>query len=327
MQFRNLSIAFVTVFLLTSCGGDGKKTKKRIGASQGRVNTATIVMSNDLWQGAVGDSLREEYAAPVLGLPREEPLFTVKQFTPETINKFYKQSRTLVYASIADSTGASVEHNVYGIPQTVVRYTATDENSLGRLISEKSGKIIEDIKKQELQVRQKQIVKAKKNIDSLRKNFGIKIKFPSIYRYAKQEDNFYWMRKEIKNGDNMNLTVYEVPMSQIKEDSNTIAHIVRMRDSMSGKNIPVEKGRFVTQSDFSPYLKEITLDGKRAWETKGIWEVDIDIMAGPFLNYAIEDPTNNRYLVLEGFISSPSQDQRDNMLELEAILKSVTFDK
>jgi hypothetical protein len=46
-------------------------------------------------------------------------------------------------------------------------------------------------------------------------------------------------------------------------------------------------------------------------------------MAGPFVNYAIRDEENGRYLILEGFIFSPSQDQRDNMFELESILKTA----
>ena len=48
-----------------------------------------------------------------------------------------------------------------------------------------------------------------------------------------------------------------------------------------------------------------------------------DWMSGPFLNYAIEDKINNRYVVLEGYAYAPSVNKRDYMFELEAILKSV----
>ena len=46
-------------------------------------------------------------------------------------------------------------------------------------------------------------------------------------------------------------------------------------------------------------------------------------MTGPFINYAIIDESYNRILVIEGFCYSPSNQERDLMLELEAIIKSV----
>ena len=134
------------------------------------------------------------------------------------------------------------------------------------------------------------------------------------------------MRRDLKRNGNMNLTVYEVPLRTLDRDTFTIARIVRMRDSIAGKNIPVGEGRFQTERAFSPYLAQTEIDGHFAWETKGTWDIQGRYRAGPFLNYAIKDEKNGRYLVLEGFIYSPSQEQRDNMMELEAILRSATLE-
>jgi hypothetical protein len=49
-------------------------------------------------------------------------------------------------------------------------------------------------------------------------------------------------------------------------------------------------------------------------------------MGGPFVNYAIQDKARNRYVILEGFIHSPSLDKRDNMFELDAILKTAKLE-
>ena len=48
-------------------------------------------------------------------------------------------------------------------------------------------------------------------------------------------------------------------------------------------------------------------------------------MAGPFLNYIVEDKPNNRLLVMEGFVFAPSVNKRDYMFELESILNGVEF--
>ncbi|HNU58342.1 MAG TPA: DUF4837 family protein, partial [Aquaticitalea sp.] len=57
----------------------------------------------------------------------------------------------------------------------------------------------------------------------------------------------------------------------------------------------------------------------------GIWDMKNAFMSGPFINYAIEDKANNRYLVLEGYVFAPSIEKRDYVFELEAILRSVKF--
>ena len=81
----------------------------------------------------------------------------------------------------------------------------------------------------------------------------------------------------------------------------------------------------VTQDAFAPYVYNTEIDGKKTLEVRGIWEVHNYPMAGPFLTYIIRDEANNRYLVLEGFTFAPSTNKRDYMFELEAIMKTVSF--
>ena len=48
-------------------------------------------------------------------------------------------------------------------------------------------------------------------------------------------------------------------------------------------------------------------------------------MNGPFINYAVRDDKNNSYLIIEGFIYSPSSPKRDLIVELESIIRSAEF--
>ena len=59
-----------------------------------------------------------------------------------------------------------------------------------------------------------------------------------------------------------------------------------------------------------------------AIETRGTWELKNDFMAGPFLNYMINDTVNNRFLMLDGFVFSPSSRKREMIFEIEGIYKS-----
>jgi hypothetical protein len=46
-------------------------------------------------------------------------------------------------------------------------------------------------------------------------------------------------------------------------------------------------------------------------------------MAGPFLQFLLDDKRNNRYLVMEGFVFAPSTAKRDYVFETEAVMRSM----
>ena len=91
--------------------------------------------------------------------------------------------------------------------------------------------------------------------------------------------------------------------------------------------MPVEEGgRFITEAAYAPYIFKTKIDDHFAYETKGIWEVKTQFMGGPFINYAVRDSVNNRYLIVEGFVYAPATSKRDLQFELEAILRSLKFE-
>lgn len=321
---NKLFIAIFSLGVLISCEKTAKKPS--LEGSVGNTNHIKIVMDKELWQGHVGDTLRSILTIPVDGLPREEPLFTLDQITPDKFTGFVSKSRIFISTKLGEPSHFSVEEDVTARQQTGVMISGQNEDEIIETIKANKDSIINVFKKRELEATQTRIRKSLEKTDSLKATFGITMRFQTAYDYIKRDKNFFWMIKNIKRSGNMNITVYEVPLSVIDKDTFSVARIVRMRDSVSGKNISLNEGRFVTESSFAPQLFETEIDGHFAWEMKGTWEVrDGRLMVGPFLNYAIRDEKNNRYVVVEGFIFSPSLDQRDNMFELEAILRSTRF--
>ena len=65
--------------------------------------------------------------------------------------------------------------------------------------------------------------------------------------------------------------------------------------------------------------------GLKGVEVRGIWDIKNYPMAGPFLTYILNDKANNRKLVMEGFVFAPASEKRDDIFELEAILKTLQF--
>jgi hypothetical protein len=133
------------------------------------------------------------------------------------------------------------------------------------------------------------------------------------------------MKKEITSG-NISILIYQLPLRAISRN-NEINSITRKRDSIGNLYIHGKESRskMITEAAYSPYFSKINLAGKKAFETKGTWEMKNDFMSGPFINYAIIDKKNKRIIVLEGFCYAPSKEKRDLMFEAESIIKSIQF--
>jgi hypothetical protein len=123
----------------------------------------------------------------------------------------------------------------------------------------------------------------------------------------------------------MNFTIYELPHDALKRNDSMVKQIIKVRDSVNKEKIPgpTEETYMVTEKAYTPFHFETILDNKPVLETKGIWDMQNGFMAGPFINYAIEDKVNNRWVILEGFVFAPSVEKRDYVFELEAIIKSI----
>ena len=321
-------ILLAAIFLFIACKDENGKPNSRIlSDSSGNINQLTVIIENNLWEGEVGEAIRNNLAAPVDGLPQEEPLFSLSQIPPQTFSGFVRNSRIFLKIETDGPKGMDLISDEFARPQTGIVVQGSGNEEIIEVINQQSDSIIKILKKTELKEKQRRIKKSLKTDETLTDKFGLNLSFPSAYRYAKEEDDFVWIRKDIPKG-NMEILIYEVPISKIENDSSVIANITKMRDSIGKAQIPgpVEGSYMITEKAYAPYLFETEIDGKFAYETRGTWEVQNAFMAGPFVNYAIKDEENDRFLILEGFVFSPSRGKRDNVFELDAILQSAKFE-
>ena len=82
-----------------------------------------------------------------------------------------------------------------------------------------------------------------------------------------------------------------------------------------------------TDKSYTPKSKEFQLsESLKVIETRGIWEVKDQFMAGPFISYMVTNRKNSEEVyILEGFVYSPGTTKRDYIFELEAVFKSIKF--
>ncbi|NKI27904.1 DUF4837 family protein [Arenibacter sp. 6A1] len=324
IKFTLLLLVFVT---LVSC--DNKEKKKYLPESIGAINSLAVVMDNQLWEGEVGDKVREHFAAPVLGLSWEEPLFTINQMPSKVFSGTIINTRSVLYISKDTLNLAHIKSDLYARPQKVGVIKGATEEEIMKNLDAKSDEIIEAFKSVEIQEAQKRFLKSLNKENVLEKKFGINLSIPSIYKVGKEEDNFVWIDRQIQKGT-MNIIAYSVPGNQFKSDSTLVKDIVRMRDSIGqlyipGPDVPGKTTYMMTEKAFAPYVFPAEIGGRKAAEVKGIWEINGYPMAGPFLTYIVNDEKNDRKIVIEGFTFAPATEKRDFMFELEAILRTLRF--
>ena len=314
---------FFIIFLSVLWSCTTKNSERYVPDSVGAINTLSLVINNDLWNSEVGDEIRKYFAAPVDGLPWEEPLFSIQQMSPETFTGFARNSRNVLIVG-KDTTTYEVKDNPYAKPQKAVAIKAKDRQVLIKLIQDHADELISMYKQHDLLENQRRIRRSLNKEPDLKEKLGISLTMPSVYQIIKQEENFFWIARQIPKGT-MNIIVYELPLNAIPNDSTRVQSIITMRDAIGEKYIPGrEEGMYmITEKAYAPYVFDAQIAGKEAIETRGMWEMKNFYMAGPFLNYIVKDTANDRLLVLEGFTFAPATNKRNYMFELEAILKSL----
>lgn len=322
-QLGTLSLLLLLAF--TSCN-DGTK-QNYLPTSVGAINSMVVVIPNELWKGQVGDTIRKHFAAPVLGMPMDEPLFNIDQIDPQFFTGSVRNTRSVLFVMKDSVNVAHVKTDMYATPQKVgVIKGTTDAEIIDNLESD-SDSIIAAFKNMEIAEAQNRFGRSLNKEGVLQEKFGISLKIPSIYKVGKQEDNFVWFDREIQKGTG-NIIVYEMPADSFENDSTLVKDIISMRDSIGEKYVPgpdvTGKVTYMrTEPAYAPAIFPVEIAGLNGVEVRGIWDIKNYPMAGPFLTYILNDKANNRKLVLEGFVFAPATEKRNDMFELEAILKTL----
>jgi hypothetical protein len=317
-----LAVQFFFYVLFFSC----TKRSDALPYSTGKLNTISVLIDDQLWNGEIGDSIRNKFASPIIGFPEEEPLFSINQYPLKLLEGFATNSRAILIIKKESKNKFEIKKNQYAIPQNVFHISGKTVTEIVQKLENYSPKIIQLIEQGEIAESQRINRKKLLNTKYIEKRFHVRIQVPSDFEYVLLKPNFVWLKKKINSGSS-SLLVYQVPLSRIKK-SNIAVSILAMRDSI-GKYIKGTEPRtyMINESGYTPYFFKSKIDDKLAYETRGTWQLQNDYMSGPFVNYVILDSIHNRLLVLEGFCYSPSKGKRDVIHELEAIIHSVYIHK
>ena len=317
-------LLYLTFLLLILGCKHAKDQKAYKPQSSANINSLLVVMDNSLWNGSVGDAVRDNIGSEVYGLPQVEPNFDLNHVPMAVFSDFVRLNRTVLKVQISEDSGIKYYKDPYASPQKMAVIKAPNRQTLVDLIQANASTLISNFKELEFKEKQRRINKALFNTKTIEATLDIKIRFSTAYRIAKAEKDFFWIRRDTQTGS-LNLLLYNLPIQDFEDNQEFSAYVIRKRDSIARQFIPgpVEGSYMTTEAAYTPFFKKRLFLNLPTLETRSLWKIEGAYMSGPFVNYAFMDKKNKRLFVAEGFVYAPSESKRDYMFELETVIRSI----
>lgn len=328
---QNTIIILFLLSIISACTKQNSTVMGELKKSIGARNEVVVVIDDSLWFGAVGDSIRGKLAHRIEGLSGNEPVFDLVQFDPSIFSIKAKTARNIVQFTSYASNEFVLEKSLNASPQNFFFIRGKSIDDLLAVFKANADSIVSVFKASELNEETHDMVRSsRKDISELKDYFGCVLKIPSTYHLqVKKEYPFLWYQKALSSG-NLNLVLYEFPISEIEDSKQTINQRLLMARDYIGKEFlktAKDSAYITTNPDFVPLITKETVQDLPAYKIIGTYTSVNDFIKGPFITYAIRDEYYQRYLFLDGFINSPLRNKREQLLELEAIIKTVNFNE
>ena len=326
-------IAAMLIFLtsFSSCVDEKSSEAKKARSVGGSSEILMVTQNDEQWNGQMGQSVRDFFEQEQYGLPQPEKNFKVAHINLDALNDMFKKHRNLIIAKIdKDIKNPLVEtqRNLDSEPQFVIRITASSPESWVRAFeTQKDGlKLIFDDNERKRFQEYFRPMRDSKIMDHLKKRFGVTMPIPEGYVISVDKEDFMWIRNEDKD-KSLAFLIYELPYNDTA-DLN-LDNIIKVRDSIVKKYIPgpIDGSYMTTDKEFVKPVSKALPDFPAGYavETRGMWNVVGDFMAGPFVSYSIVDPTSSKIVTAEGWIYYPNKEKRDLLRQQESILYSLKF--
>ena len=222
---KPIIILIISAVILSGCNSNSKVA---LSASSGNINNLSVVIDNNLWEGSVGDNIRSLIGASLYGLPQDEPLFTLRQMPTSIFTGFVRKNRIVLKVVKGEEAGTQFYKDSYAKPQKMVVVSGFTNSEIIDQIKENADKIISVFKFEEIKEKQRRILKSINKNNNIETVLGVTMDFPSAYRVAKEEGDFFWLRRDIQTGTIIFL-VYEIPLNQIRQKDNPINEVIKLR--------------------------------------------------------------------------------------------------
>lgn len=325
---RNL-ILLLSLALLLSCSNEQQGGKKATvkGKSSSAPYELLVVCNKDWLATANGEALKTIVNAEIPGLPQSESYFRTTTIDPSNFNSSFMYYAHVVRAEVSRKYAKAeckVARDVYCQPQIIVSLTAPDDAAFAQLCDQHRQQIIELFNNAELQREKRLLAKKSSPIvtQHAKKMFGCRLLAPGEINAIKTGRNFFWASSNTETDNYLNICMYSYPYTS--PETFTLPYFVQQRDSFMRPNIRGNHdNQYMSLNEQTLMTRDLMVNGHYVQEVRGLWQMAHDAMGGPFVSYSQVDTTQNRVLVVEGFVFAPNKEKRFFMRQLEAALQTL----
>ncbi|MCQ2376118.1 MAG: DUF4837 family protein [Salinivirgaceae bacterium] len=314
--------------VLASCTKKDMQNKllPEIGGKAGEV---VVVIEDDAWASAIGDTIRGLFNDDVPGLPQSEPMFDVARIPSKAFTDIFMRHRNVFIVNVKANQHSHLEvrRDVWARPQMLVELTAPSIDSANIVFLENAERILGIFQFAE----QERIVTNYTNFPDrtvmakLKERVGIDMIVPKGYTFDMDTNNFIWISHEtpeLSQGIFIYYYDYNTEL-QFSRDS-----LIAKRDQMLKRYVAgPAKGSYMTTIpiDDVTTFRSYNIRGKYTAELRGMWSVKGDFMGGPFVSFSQVDHKRQLIVCADGYVYYPSRNKRNYMRQVEAIMQTMQF--
>jgi len=296
----------------------------------GKAGELLLVVDDNKWKSAVGDSLREVFEQEVQILPQREPLFTVVNIPNKAFTNLFETHRSIVRVQISpknEKASIKLRRDVWAKPQTVFEIKAPNDSVFFKIFSKRKQAIVDTLLLDEQRRYLQSYIKFEnQEVTRILKQRGVPMHIPKGYRLDVNKDAFMWISYEAP------LTSQAILISFIDyKDTAQLSkeNLIHQIDSVLKVNVQGQtKGTYMQLEKRADILyKKMMRDGVYTVELRGLWQLENDYMGGPFVALISVDTKRQRLVLAYGYVYSPKYDKRNYMRQVETILYTLKIDK
>jgi hypothetical protein len=321
----------------------------------GKMNDVVILSEKTIWEGAVGDSIRYYFGGEFPVTPRPEPLFDLRYFPTEKVEyeEALRELRTyIVVVDLSDEESSttkmlkkdlgeikfdqakadptfttSVGKNKWATNQILIYVFGNGHDDLFTQIRENFPAMATRIKNHDAEQLASLTYATGDNIgltNEVKSRYGFDIRIPADFRVIldDEENNFFWLRKEVEGVGVMSMSFSEYPYETTEQLSIESFKAMRNKHG-SDRTYSTEANSIMRINDIDmPILVyPFNKDGSYGKEFRGIWELDNDFIGGPFISYLFINESKNTVLLVDSWVMAPGKTKRKYLQQLELIVK------
>ena len=323
-------ILLFTAVLIAACSSNSG-TSLLTPPSSGLAYEVLVVCDKNTWEGPTGRALFGALDSDVPAIPQSERSFRVSFTEPSGFTRLLKSFRNIIEVKIDKSqftqTKFKYHQDKYAAPQMIMTIQSPSADDALEYITKNSQVIIDFFTSAEMN-RELQDLKEEKNhnknfLDSVKKKFGCEMLITKNIRSIKSGKDFLWASDISNNNSSIqNYVIYSYPYTSV--DNFSRENFMQKRDSVMKINIPGNRpDRYMATDTMFVDVYDTEFRQRYMQVAKGLWQMENDMMGGPFVSHQVVDEKNNRVIVVETFLYAPNKKKGDLIRKLEAALFSL----